>query len=513
MKQSKFIIPLALIATLGLTACDTAPSDPVEAAQAAVANGAPRIALEHVSEALKTDPDNVELRLLAGDLSIALGNPDRAVTEFEHVAKRADASSLAKAKLAEAYLLGNYMRAAKEAVETLSFDVPLAYTAAVGIDMAEGDLASAYARLDEGLEKFPGDPRLVTIDAERLFIFAQPTAAKKRLAPVLALPETVVQAHVLAGQMALGDRETQKARGHFEKVLKAHPEHQTAMLAMAAIARDSGNDAEAVEWLTKSGANGYTHPIGMLFLAQIAFDAGDIDQAYELNEQIPPVFSNEPQFARLRGFIDSARGQHGAVILALMDYVKEHPNDIAAARVLAQSYAAEGEPDNAWSAIAPAVSNPQTDTGTLQFALELSQQTGKGDAGAIRSALERKRVAPDLAGPMREAVEAIRASDWAKADSIYTPLIAGGGKDNAVLLNNAAAVKTKLGKYDKAVELARRADSLVPNSPIILDTLGWALWKQGKNKVEAQRLLTRALEGAPENREIAQHWAAAHEGA
>lgn len=114
---------------------------------------------------------------------------------------------------------------------------------------------------------------------------------------------------------------------------------------------------------------------------------------------------------------------------------------------------------------------------------------------------------------MRLAGEAIRAGDWAKADAIFAPLVEGDGKTSAALLNNAAAVKSELGEHAAAVALARRALAEAPDSPQVLDTLGWALWREGKRVDEARALLTRAARGAPENPEIAEHWAIAHKEA
>ncbi|MEO1731143.1 MAG: tetratricopeptide repeat protein [Pseudomonadota bacterium] len=496
-----------------LTACESGPSDPLAAAQNSLANDEPRTALEYIDAALAVQPDDPVVQMLAGDIAMAMGNPDRAVTEFKRVVEGPGSSSLAKAKLAEANLMANFIGAAEESVAALDYDVPLAFTAAIGFAMSQGDYETAYAKLEEGLAQFPEDPRLIAIDAERLYVSAQPKAAADRLAPVLALEPSVPQAHRLAGQMALAQRDHAAASGHFTTLLKARPKDQTAMLAMAAIARDSGDDGEAANWINKANEAGEPHPIGLLFAAQMAYDAGDIDRAFELIEKVPPEIAGEPSFARLRGFIDAARGQYGAAILPLQSYLEGAGEDYPARRTLAKAYAEQGELSNAWETIAPVLNDPQAEIGGLTLALGLAEKTGRGDPEAIRSLIANLNGAPALAEGMRQAGEAIRAGDWAKADAIYTPLVTGIGKSDAVLLNNAAAVKSKLGDHAGAVALARRALSEAPESPQILDTLGWALWQEGANVTEARQLLTRARNAAPGNREIAEHWAIAHQDA
>lgn len=509
--RTALAVTLALGVALG--GCESAPSDPLAAAEAALAEGEPRTAQQYVDQALSEQPGNSKVQMLAGDIAMAMGNPDRAVTEFARVVDGPDASSLAKAKLAEANLMANYLKAAEESIAALEYDVPLAFTAAIGFSMAQGDYEGASAKLEEGLARYPKDPRLITIDAERLFVQAQPDAAMQRLASVLEVRPPLPQAHQLAGRMALTRRDMAVAREHFAIVLKARPTDQTAMLAMAAIASDSGDAREAANWINKVNEAGAPHPVGLLFAAQMAYDAGEIDRAFELIEAVPPAMATEPSFARLRGFIDAARGQYGSAILPLRSYLEDASDDYLARRILAEAYAEQGELTNAWETIAPILSDPQAQPDALTLALRLAEETGRGDPDTIRQRIEKRRAATNISEEMRAAGAAIRAGDWAKADAIYAPLVDGPANSDAVLLNNAAAVKSKLGQHGEAIELARRALAEAPQSPQILDTLGWALWQQGKSPEEARRLLTRAREAAPGNREIAEHWAIAHQDA
>ncbi len=496
-----------LILTPALAGCDTGPSDPFAAAQKALSSSEPRTALDLVGQAIAADPDNPAIRIVAGDIAMALSQPDRAIAEYGRVAESAEQYSLARAKLADAQVTGNYLQAAQEIVENLTMDNSMAFTAAVGFYFAKGDADAGFALLDEGLTKFPDDPRLITLDAERIWARGQAHETFARLEPVLARRPAIAQAHLFAGQLRIGLRDISEAQEHFELVLNVHPANQTAMLAMAAIAQDRGDTQEASNWINKANQTGTPHPIGLLFSAQMAYDAGDISRAFELIELAPAIYSREPEFARLSGFIDAARNQHAMAALALGDYVEMTGGDPLARQVLANSLAEQGKFAEAWAAIGSVVEHPQMDGTGLLLALRLAEQTSNGDAARIRAMIERRDAAPSIAVQMREAGAAIRAGDWAKADQIYAPLIEGDGKTNPALLNNAAAVKTKLDDHDAAVALARRALAEAPNSPEIMDTLGWALWQKGGSASEARALIDRARQGSPGNREISEHWA------
>ena len=482
----------------------------MEAARASFESGKARIALAQASKAIEANPQSAEARMLAAEIAMALGNPDRAITELKLVAPDAPEAAEANLKLAAAHLANGNFRMTKQLLDGAPLDSALAYFVNASLSMAEGDNASAFGFVADGLENFPEDELLVTLDAKRLFMSAQPAAAAERLAPVLSVSPAVPEAHMLAGQMLLNKREPVRAQEHFEKVLTVRPAQQTAMLAMAAIARDRGNETEAARWIKETSKYSAPQPLGLLFAAQMAYDGGDMDRANELLESFPPELSRLPQYQRLAGFIAAARGQRQVAINALLRYTEETDGDVLARRLLAENLAAQEKYDEAWDAISPVVGHPQADGATLILGLRLAEQTGKGNNEAIRAALAQRDKSPSLAKPMLEAGKAIRAGDWAKADAIYTPLADGKGAKDPVLLNNAAAVKSKLGKHEAAVALARRALALAPSSPEIMDTLGWAIWQSGESPAEARAMLAKARSAAPKNREIANHYAIAH---
>jgi Flp pilus assembly protein TadD len=76
---------------------------------------------------------------------------------------------------------------------------------------------------------------------------------------------------------------------------------------------------------------------------------------------------------------------------------------------------------------------------------------------------------------------------------------------NVILLNNAASVLIEQERASEAIPLARRAITLAPKDPIVLDTLGWALFKSGSSLAEAKSLVRQAAKTMPGNQEISEH--------
>jgi len=499
-----------VLAGLLLAGCNTGPSDPYAAAEQSLQDGEPRTALLHISKALESNPDKADIRLLASEIAMALNNPDRAITELKKVKPGSKLAGEAKERLAEAYLAHSKLRMAKATLKDIPLESALAYRVAVGLDFASGKPDEAIAKLDKAIELYPDDAVLGTIDAQRMLSFGNSAAALKRLEPILAATPYVPEAHLLAGQIHLRDRSLDVASRHFDNVIAVRPAHQTAMLAQAAIARDKGDDAASKKWIAQASNAGPAHPVALYFTAKMAFDAGEVEKAHKMVQGMPRSFAAVPEVQRLEGFIASARGRKQTAIAALQRYLSRSEGDLVARRVLAENFAGSGEFENAWQAIAPVIDHPQADGPSLLLAARLAKETGRSDLGRIKSLIAQREGRAALAKPLRKAGEAIRAGDWKSADAILGGLAAGGGKADPVVLNNAASVKSKLGEHKAAVALARKALELAPKSPEIMDTLGWSLWQSGDDPAEARRMLTQARQLAPANREIADHWAAAH---
>ena len=140
----------------------------------------------------------------------------------------------------------------------------------------------------------------------------------------------------------------------------------------------------------------------------------------------------------------------------------------------------------------------------------------RGDRAGSRRLLEQSvELAPDLLRPHELLAElSLLSGDQAGAAEQYKRIIAIQ-PTNTVALNNLAydiAVREK--KPAEAVAMARKALSLSPREPTIIDTVGWIEYLNG-NTAEAAKLLVQAARGAPGNPEIRLHaaFALASQGA
>jgi tetratricopeptide (TPR) repeat protein len=106
----------------------------------------------------------------------------------------------------------------------------------------------------------------------------------------------------------------------------------------------------------------------------------------------------------------------------------------------------------------------------------------------------------------------LQAKRWPEAIALYEEVRKRLGNNDSTLLNNLAWAYAETGDYDRAVPLARRAWALEPRNPVTADTLGWLLFRSGRDRVRGLALLEQAARGAPTDEEIRAHLHSARSG-
>jgi tetratricopeptide (TPR) repeat protein len=106
----------------------------------------------------------------------------------------------------------------------------------------------------------------------------------------------------------------------------------------------------------------------------------------------------------------------------------------------------------------------------------------------------------------------LQAKRWPEAITLYEAVRKRLGDNDATLLNNLAWAYAETRDYDRAIPLAQRAVVLEPRNPVTADTLGWLLYRSGKDRVRGLALLERASRGAPTDEEIRAHLREARRG-
>jgi pentatricopeptide repeat protein len=137
--------------------------------------------------------------------------------------------------------------------------------------------------------------------------------------------------------------------------------------------------------------------------------------------------------------------------------------------------------------------------------IEALRRAGDGAAAARILSLFLAQNPRDVPAQMLMASAYMEAGQWDEAISLYESLRQRIGNRDATLLNNLAWAWSQKGDLDKALPYAVRAWELDPRNPATADTLGWLLFKSGRNRSQGLALLQLAAQGAPTDADIRSH--------
>ena len=496
-------------ASLMLTAgCSDTPEDPYPAAIEASEHGDFQSARLFLLQELKENPGNSDARLLSGKTQLALENPEGAAEEFKKLSDHPQLGMEAKDLLAKAYLQTGNAKKALESLEQNGIQSGLAYAVSVVAYLNQGDAEKALNQLDVGLAQFPDSVDLKVLDAKRAYDKSDINRSRGILASVLKAEPTMLEARLLAGRLEMSAKQHGVAKEHFNAVIKSSPWNLPAILSLAAIAREEKDEKAAGEWLKKAEEVAPGHPVGVYFAAQIAYEAGNVDHAHMLVQSLGKKSAEFPALRFLRGQISSQRGQHHTAVAEFERFFRLGGNNEAARAMLAQEYVLTGAHDKAWDLMQPDLKRANANPALLRLGAQVAAKLGRAEQAELASRSQRASKADPYAQAMVKAGTAVKAGKWDEADSLYQSALQSGGENDPIVLNNAAYVRLELGDTASAINLARKANTLVPNDPTIMDTLGWALFKADATSEEGKDLIRRAAALAPGNRTIAKHRAA-----
>ena len=398
-------------------------------------------AIAKAGELLTANPDLAGARLIRGQALLAKGDAN-AIKDFVDVARANPKSAIAQYLLARAYVQSQRVAEAQAA-----------YREAIRIN-PEFKQAKTELALISGQKPDQGE-QLKEIEQLRAAVKANPKdlAARERLARRLLATGQVKPAH-----------EELKA------VLEIAPSHPDANLLMGRIAAQEGRRDDAANYARAVLRTNPAHVDANLFMADYLLQGGRREEAVKHLEAALQVNPNRTDVKFRLGMVYVQQGR-------LTDALR-------LARELEQS-----EPKNP----APLL---------LRGAVLLAQRNPQGAVDAFSAALKLK---PGLLEAQRGLGQGYQETGQIdKAMDGYRRALALNEKDVTSLNNLAWILAEVRQKPDEALPLAAKAEQIAPNSPEVLDTLGWIQYRRGAYG-DAEKALSRAVERGGGNGTIQYH--------
>lgn len=405
---------------------------------------------------------------------VGLGERDAAETQLREITKTNQEFFPAWANLArlqrEAGNLDEAERSLMKALNVAPDEPRLQYEIAL-THLTRGSLTEALRHAERAAEAAPRDIQFVSLEVNLQFQLEKPRAAL----------DAALRAATSDGAPASMQRllaATQARAGSSDQ----------ALITLQRAARGADFDAPEL------------HAIANMQIALGAYSAalGSLDNALKGNPSHVPA--KQSRIQALIGNKLFVEAEAAAAQLA-----QNRPTDVDSQILLGEALMAARKPR---AALDTFISCEQQDGGDVCIIGQLDALEALGQFAEARELLAHYIEAggshPGLKGHYSDLL--IASENWAAALPVLRDL-SDSYPARATVLNNLALAQFYTGN-EEALKTAERAHALEENNPMINDTLGWLLFKEGRSE-EALGFLREASTRASDSPEIRFHLAAA----
>jgi len=513
------------------------------AAEVAMAQGDYKQASQLYSKALAGDPKNVVRQTRLGQAIVSAGDVDQGIQVLESAAAQGTNNIQADLSLIALHMNRREFDKAGEALDALlkkqpdnpvahnmnglvllarrdndgarkSFEralelQPTFFPAAANLsqmDVRAGEQKRALSRYEAVLEKDPKQEQALLAMALLLQQSgAMPSDVEKVLNRATEANPTSVNAHLTKINYLLRQGRSADALTAAQTAVAAVPDSAALLENLGRTQLATGDANQALGSFGKLAALNPDSPGPLVLQAEAHAGAKDWSSARaSLNKALKLDPSSRPVLLSLVA-LEARAGDLEKAVQAAKEYQKQYPKEATGYMAEADAYVIAKRPKDV-EAVLRAATEKLQDTNVvarLWTMLESQKRTEEAEALA-RSWITRNPKSPALqnfiATRYSQQENWEQAVRWNRESLKVTP-------DSAATINNLAWALAQI-KDPSALQHAEKALSLAPNSPPILDTLGWIHLQNGDSK-KAAELLRQAHELAPNQPLIRLHFAQA----
>jgi putative PEP-CTERM system TPR-repeat lipoprotein len=504
--------------------------------------GASGAAVDTLEKAVRSAPDNRALQLQLASAYLQSGAADKAATLLRSLQSSGDAlDARREVLLLEAITRSEGKGAARARIEALLKSHPgdpTALSLAAAFYSGQDEHDRALALLNQALAKDPSQPELLFALARVQWSARRVAAARQTLERLLAAHPDNLLAQMSLVELDAAQGDAQAAAARLEAMHEAHPKAVEPLLLLArlALARD---DAKAADRYVSTARQAAPERVDVLQSAGLLYlQSGRFDRARDLFLEATRKHVANPQHWLNLGRAQLGLDQRGAARESFERALSLQPNWLAAVGALAFLEVQDGNGEAAVARIDALKRAGGNDPETLALEGEIyrvlhryedASRAFEAAASARPSAeLAVKRFQVRLAGrlpapaaPLEQWVRDhpddittralladayIKLDDPRRASEQYRQIVQREPR-HVASLNNLAWLYYE-ARDPRALETARQAYALAPESAAVQDTLGWILVEAGK-VAEGLPLLEKAASRPNASPDIQYHHAAA----
>jgi tetratricopeptide (TPR) repeat protein len=471
-------------------------------------------------QAVAADPKSSIAYSILGKLNETLTNMPAAEQAFKMAADLAPARSTHKLDYAQFKMKIGDSNGANQIVDGVLAKAPdylPAQLLKVELCLSKKDFKEAESFLAKAVAKDAFNFQTLMLKASLLMNQGEPGQALAQFERLAAVYSNAPQIHYNLALAYLINTNRAQARASLVTAVKIAPDFVPAVLLLAQldIARGSESDLNQAITLLRgliSKYNRLTRAYTLLTQAYLA--GGKADSAADVYRRLITVDPKDASHPLTLGRIllvqkkpAEARQVFEAVYRMAPDYlpafmtlmdldlseekyadaearvklaIEKYPQSPELYCLASQVYRAQDKIAQCEAALQKALAlNPTYRAASLELA-NLYATSGRGKEALGRFQGQVDKNPKDLMAWLGIAVIQTQLKDYQAAKVAYEKMLAINPNYAPALNNLAELYADRLPQLDKALELAQKANQLVPQNPALTDTLGWVFYKRGE---------------------------------
>jgi putative PEP-CTERM system TPR-repeat lipoprotein len=352
---------------------------------------------------------------------------------------------------------------------------PLLVMGYLGENKVDEALKAATEFRDEQPDSAAAENLLGVVSYRKLGL----AAAKEHFENAVRLKPDFIMAKVNLVQIAILEKQPDRARQLYDEILLLDPNYQTALLGQAELSRSEGKLGDAVRWLEKARNANPKSAAPRITLINTYLARRDSAKAVEVARELAGVANDDAAAMRAVGHAFTAGNDVAAAVAALQQVVKLEPASALSHYELASAYS-----------MARDTSNARVE---LEKSLELDPASIEVQKSYVQFMVASKDVEPALtfarrlgaARPTETAPNLLQGDLLAatrrreEAVTAYEQGVAKG--ESRLLIERIAAVETERGNLLKAVQTYDNWLAKHPEDATSRSQLAGLLMKQGQD--------------------------------
>lgn len=369
---------------------------------------------------------------------------------------------------------------------------------------ASGRPADTEALLGPMLDRATGRhvDHLVFLDLVNALIerknWAQAERIVARLDPLL--PEGSPEGPLARAQIALGQGDRDKGRAALEDGLAKTSDPARLQHRLAALARDAGDEAQAISRLEQAAAAAPDAQVAAYLreLASAHANAGDHAKAIAAIEREAARRPKQPEIAFLLAESKSLAGDRDGALVLLDQIVAANPKAVDAFFLAGVLRYHNGEHAKAETALRQAISLRPRHVDAWR-ALAAAAHEIRGDPAMLAVLKDAVRANPDDPRLLYDlGASAYSEGRIAEAEATFRRILERSAEHAPALNDLALLLADEKRALPEARELAERAHALAPRDPVVNDTRAWVMLRNGETE-PALKALKEAATALPQD--------------